>query len=142
MDNYIDINDYLLLNKEQKMYYSYIVILCLLIIIVLSLLKVEKFYELQGYILDELIVINVNINDINKITSNRYLYMNNKEYEYSVYDISEEINAVGDNYYKEVRLKITLDDTINNDFNILKIKIKLKSDRFYKIIINKMKGVL
>ncbi len=143
MNDYMDVKEYLEICKNtNNKPYIFILLLFLIGAIGLGCFKVEMYYEIQGYVLEDLLVLNVHVEDLEKISNNQYIYINKKKYKYVIYDYAEEVMTYQDQYYKTVRLQIPLDEKLNADYNILKVKFELKNEVFFNIIINKVKGEL
>ncbi len=139
-DEFIDVKDYLEITKEyQKPHIFYAVVFFAMVVGIISFFKVDSYYQTEGYVLEDLVVLNISTNDIEKIMKNDYVYIAGKKYKYTVYDIEEEVISYQENYYKTVRLKIHLDDRLNYDYNVIKIKFACKKEKFLKVIWNKMK---
>lgn len=143
MNDCIDIKEYLEVCQSHKnTKYIFMIIFFLSAIVFLGCFKVDLYYEVQGYMLDDLLVLNVNIEDLEKINNHQYLYIDHEKYKYNIYDYAEEIIPYQDQYYKTIRLQIALDEKLNADYNILQVKLELKKEVFLKIIIDKVKGEL
>lgn len=139
-NNYINIADYKLLNKDYKVIsIVFIIFISLIIIIGLILcnnINYYNYYENIGIYQDKKINLFVNIDDINKIAGNNKLIIGKKVYKYKT-NIKEELHNVNDLLYKEVELNISL-NSINN--NHLKFKIITKKEKLLSYLKNRLIG--
>lgn len=140
MDNYIKITEYLELCKEKKNFYLFFTICLFCLIFLCLMIKIENNYQTEGYILDNMVVININVNDLEKINHGDYVFIENKKYKYKIYDYEEEITSLGEIYYKKIRIMINLEEKINQDYNVIKLKFILEKKPFFKLIMEKMKN--
>lgn len=141
-NNYINLNEYrktkLNLNKD---YYSFffIIIASIVLFYILICIKVDDYYINECIVKEDLLICNVLYNDIDYITNNNYLYINDKKYKYEIYSIEEDINNQNNIYYKEINLNINLEN-YNIDNNILEIKIKIYHDNLLNYMKRKIGG--
>lgn len=139
--DYVEIKEYLK-NKEENIYlrtfvYSVIIsVLLILVIVFSSYKKKDLYYEDVLYLKDGMIVLMINYENLEYITSNKQLIINNKKYNYLIkeIDISE-----SNNLYYEVKMVINM-----NDFKYQNVyyqyKILLKEESILKYIVRVLKG--
>ncbi len=143
MNDFIDIKDYTQLYMNKKSFPSFYGIIFLMIVIIsLGFLKIDRYYELEGYVLEDLVVVNVDLDQLSKLNQNNILYIENRKYEYSIYDYEEEIMEYNMHFYKRVRIQINLDEKWNYDYNIIKIKFQIDKKTIFGLAFEKMKGEL
>lgn len=137
----LDINDYLELceRRNKNDHFLLIFFLLLFFLVFIYFFKVDTYYKTEGYVLDDLFVVTVLQEKVETITKGKYVYIDNIKYQYSIYEIKEEVITYGEYCYKEIQLKINLDDKLNYDYNILKVRFETKRETFLKIIFEKIK---
>lgn len=138
-DEWLSVREYLDLTKKRKIaLFKYFFFL--LFLFVFSFTKIYTYQTVEGYVLDDLLVVNVNANKLNTIFNKNTLYIGKKKYEYKVYDYKEEVTSVGQQYYKEVRLKLDLEEQQNEDYKMVTVKIEQEKKRILEIFLSKLKG--
>ncbi len=146
MNKFIDIGDYNLGygNKKVNILYKWIVVLIFIITITLILIfnKYHYMYYQGSGILKErdYLTINVYIEDIDKVIKNKYIMIGGSTLTYNVANISEEFTAQGTILYKEITLKIDLEDTINIENNYIKFRIMIDKISMLDYVLSKIKG--
>ncbi len=117
---------------------SYIIIILIMFLITLChILKYKTFLFNSG----EVILVNndyniktyINITELNNITNRDIVYINEKEYKYKILNISPE---VFENNYKEVILKIDIEESKKINNNIIDLKFIKEEKEIIKYIKN------
>ncbi|MBQ7104831.1 MAG: hypothetical protein IJN90_03145 [Bacilli bacterium] len=125
----IDINDYKqIYNKKiksvTKIWVLFIIFIIIGIIYINNSFKYIRYYSNLGEYKKDNLYIYVLIDDLNKITKNNKVLIENKEFAYKIKEISEENININNNYYKEVKLDIKDNKFINNEVINITIKIE------------------
>lgn len=127
----IDVNDYKMIYKLKikgvtKKWIFVLLIIIIGIFIINKSFKYEKYYYSQAEVKDNYINIYVLIEDVEKITKNYELKLENKKFAYKIKSISEENIYIDNNYYKEIKLVIDKKDLKKNEI----VNIKIILDEF------------
>lgn len=138
MDSSINLQEYLELCREKKNFSIFALFLLSIFLLLGLSLKIEMVYQTEGYVLDDRIIININIDDLEKISQGKYVSIENKKYKYEIYEYEEEITSLGENYYKKIKIMINLEESLNQDYHILKLRFTLQKKEFVKLIIDKL----
>ena len=138
-DEWLNVREYLELTKKRKIaFFKYFFFL--LFLFVFSFIQIHTYQTVEGYVLDGMLVVNVHTNKLNTIFDKNTLYIGKKKYEYKVYDYKEEVISVGQQYFKEVRLKLNLEEQQNEDYKMVTVKIEQEKKRILEIFLSKLKG--
>lgn len=140
----ININNYNnLYNKKVRLLNCLtvgIIFVVLIIFIVFRNIKYEEFYINNGMVIDSNVVeLMVNVDELNYVTTNDKLKINDNTFAYTIISISDVIFN-NNNYYQKILLNIKLDKKSNIKNNILKIKIPLSKKTILKYIKYKIGG--
>lgn len=127
----IDINDYKMIYQLKikgvtKKWVFVLLIIIIGIFIINKSFKYEKYYYSKAEVKDNYINIYVLIEDVEKITKNYELKLENKKFAYKIKSISEENIYINNNYYKEIKLVIDKKDLKKNEI----VNIKIIVDEF------------
>lgn len=128
----IDINDYKMIyhNKIKVINRIWIIVLIFVIIGIIFINKSFKYYEYYsniGEYEENNLKIYALIKDINKITKNENIIIDNEKFAYKVDSISKDNIFLNNNYYKEIRLQIEKKEIIDNEIVDIKIIINSSS---------------
>lgn len=129
-----------ILTSETKNWNKASYIIIILIIIIITLCHVVK-YKTFLYNNGEVILVNddyniktyISIEDLNAITTKDFVYINDKKYTYKILNISPEII---ENNYKEIILKIDIEEEKRISNNILYLKFIKEEKEIIKYIKN------
>lgn len=140
----ININNYNnLYNKKVRLLNCLtvgIIFIVLIIFIVFRNIKYEEFYINNGMVIDSNVVeLMVNIDELNYVTTNDKLKINDNTFAYTIISISD-VMFNNNYYYQKILLNIKLDKKSNIKNNILKIKIPLSKKTILKYIKYKIGG--
>lgn len=122
----IDINDYKLQyqTKDRKVIKTWIFVLLIIIIGIFFInksFKYYKYYTNKGEYQDKYLNLYVLIDDLEKITKNNKIYIENKKFAYKIEEISSDNIYLNNNYYKKVKISINNNKILDNE--IVNIKI-------------------
>lgn len=141
----LDLRDYLL---EYKRKIPNILLLWMMIgafIIIFMLVinnnfKIKNYYKTSGIVKDGYLCILTDLGDVDDVVDNKYLYIEEDKYAYSIQRLNKEIVNEGTNFYQEVYLDIDLidKDFVNN--NIVEIKIIVSEKTIFEYISYLIKG--
>lgn len=125
--NHNEINESKLYRKviRYSILVSIIIILC---IIILFTVRKKIYYQNNLYILKDKIVTNINLNDLETLTNNKVLFINNKELKYKIIEVELFNN---ENPYYQVSLNIEGEYEKNK---ILSYKILLRDDNLFNYL--------
>lgn len=138
----IDVDNYkkLFINTKIRVNKFYLIItifIILFIIILTNSIYYENIYQENGIGTKEgYIKTIINKEDINKIMSNSNIIINDKSYKYKIVKVSE-LLELGDNFYQEIYIKINKNIQENE---YISFKVQMEKIKFYKLIINKVRG--
>lgn len=140
----ININNYNnLYNKKVRLLNCLtvgIIFIVLIIFIVFRNIKYEEFYINNGMVIDSNVVeLMVNVDELNHVTTNDKLKINDNTFAYTIISISD-VMFNNNYYYQKILLDIKLDKKSNIKNNILKIKIPLSKKTILKYIKYKIGG--
>ncbi len=140
----ININNYNnLYNKKVRLLNCLtvgIIFVVLIIFIVFRNIKYEEFYINNGMVIDSNVVeLMVNVDELNYVTTNDKLKINDNTFAYTIISISD-VMFNNNYYYQKILLNIKLDKKSNIKNNILKIKIPLSKKTVLKYIKYKIGG--
>ena len=140
----ININNYNnLYNKKVRLLNCLtvgIIFVVLIIFIVFRNIKYEEFYINNGMVIDSNVVeLMVNVDELNYVTTNDKLKINDNTFAYTIISISD-VMFNNNYYYQKILLNIKLDKKSNIKNNILKIKIPLSKKTVSKYIKYKIGG--
>lgn len=140
----ININNYNnLYNKKVRLLNCLtvgIIFIVLIIFIVFRNIKYEEFYINNGMVIDSNVVeLMVNVDELNYVTTNDKLKINDNTFAYTIISISD-VMFNNNYYYQKILLNIKLDKKSNIKNNILKIKIPLSKKTILKYIKYKIGG--
>ena len=133
----IDINDYKI-SVSRNVRTIKIIYLLLSILFIIGLFIINRCFKYYDYYYasseykDNVLNIYVSTKDINKITKNNKIKIENKIFAYSVDSISHENVYMNDNYYKSIKLKIGTNNLKENE--IVDSKIILSEDSLIRYI--------
>ena len=141
MNELLDIKDYNLKTiKIPTKIYSWTIILILLLIISIFIcykFNFEYFYHNNFIYKNNTLSCIVYKNDLEKITKNNEIIINNKKYNYKILSISEPtINNINLEPYFEILIDTNLDNNLKIDNNIVKFKIRYDVKNGFEIIKN------
>lgn len=86
---------------------------------------------------DNYLKVSINKKDLNKVTSNTKLKINNKDFAYIINSISEDLNTLNDTV--EIIIDINLPDKMKITNNIVNFKILLSEKTIFEYILEKVK---
>lgn len=140
----ININNYNnLYNKRVRLLNCLtvgIIFIVLIIFIVFRNIKYEEFYINNGMVIDSNVVeLMVNVDELNYVTTNDKLKINDNTFAYTIISISD-VMFNNNYYYQKILLNIKLDKKSNIKNNILKTKIPLSKKTILKYIKYKIGG--
>lgn len=140
----VNINNYNnLYNKKVRLLNCLtvgIIFVVLIIFIVFRNIKYEEFYINNGMVIDSNVVeLMVNVDELNYVTTNDKLKINDNTFAYTIISISD-VMFNNNYYYQKILLNIKLDKKSNIKNNILKIKIPLSKKTILKYIKYKIGG--
>lgn len=127
----IDISDYKLVYQQKIKHISHIwfVVLFLITIGIIYLnnsFKYYSYYSTKGEYKDDYLYLYALVDDIEKITDNREIFIERKKFAYKVSSISSDNLYLNNNYYKEIKLSID-DDLIDNTV----VDVRIISDEYH-----------
>lgn len=125
----IDIEDYkYIYNKNIKSVTQIWLIVLFFIIIGIVFInknfKYEKYYSNIGEYQDKNLNLYVLITDLDKITKNNKIMIDDEEFAYKIKEISKENIFLNNNYYKEVKISFDNDKIQENEVINIKIVIE------------------
>lgn len=147
MNDLINIRDY----KNTKCFipkfiYSWVTIFIFLTIICILIIfnfNFDFYYNTKATYVKNNSMLKVSVlnNDINKITENNKLIINNKEYEYEINKITNQvIQGIDMQQYSNILIDLKLDKKYKVENNLLDIKVKYDSKKIFEIIKNFILG--
>lgn len=140
--DYITISDYNMIygfKYTRNIIFNFVVLIIFIISLLLITLRCNYYTYYNGTFLlekESLYSILVDYSDTCKIPKNGYLYVNNKEYEYKIKEVSDVIES-GNIYFQ----KITIDIKKINNTKIFDGRIVISKKKLIKYIVDYLKGV-
>lgn len=124
----IDINDYKILfqRKDKNITKIWIFVLLIIIIGIIYINNRFKYYDYYsniGEYQDNYLNLYVLIDDLEKITKNKEIYIENKKFAYTIKEISKDNIYLNNNYYKEIKISLEENELIDNEVVDIKIII-------------------
>ena len=105
-----NIDEYIILNKMNKIHSSTIILFVIIISILLlsNTIEYESFYDITAIYNNSKVSLLVNLNDLDNVLDNNYLILNNKKYNYYIESIDEDLLIDNNLNYKKVNINIKL----------------------------------
>jgi hypothetical protein len=140
-----DIKDYLLEYKRKVpnillLWGGLLVFIITITLIINNFLKFTDYYQVEGMVQDNKLIITMPYNKVNSIINNKYVYIQNEKYKYKIENIKKDIINVGNEFYQELMIKIEFKDRKLIDNNVIEIKFIIKEMTIFEYIYNLFKG--
>ena len=140
-----DIKDYLLEYKRKMpnillLWGGLLVFIITSTLIINNFLKFTDYYQVEGMVQDNKLIITMPYNKVNSIINNKYVYIQNEKYKYKIENIKKDIINVGNEFYQELMIKIEFKDRKLIDNNVIEIKFIIKEMTIFEYIYNLFKG--
>ena len=105
-----NIDEYIILNKKNKINTSTIILIMIIFIILLlsNTIEYESFYDISAIYNDSNVSLLVNLNDLENVLNEDYLILNNKRYDYYIESIDENLLIDNNLNYKKINININL----------------------------------
>ena len=137
-----NIDEYIILNKMNKIHSSTIILFVIIISILLlsNTIEYESFYDITAIYNNSKVSLLVNLNDLDNVLDNNYLILNNKKYNYYIESIDEDLLIDNNLNYKKINININLSKKyqVNNlILNFKKRKEKKKIIYYLKDLIRR-----
>lgn len=137
-----NIDEYIILNKKNKINTSTIILIMIIFIILLlsNTIEYESFYDISAIYNNSSVTLLVELKNLNNVLDNDYLILDNKKYKYYIHSIDENLLVENNLNYKKVNINIDLPKKyqINNlIINFKKRKEKKKIIYYLKDLIRR-----
>ena len=105
-----NIDEYIILNKMNKINSSTIIlfVIILSILLISNTIEYESFYDITAIYNNSKVTLLVNLNDLDNVLDNNYLILNNKKYNYYIESIDEDLLIDNNLNYKKINININL----------------------------------
>ena len=135
-----NIEEYIILNKKNKINTSTIILIMIIFIILLlsNTIEYESFYDISAIYNNSKITLFVNLKDLDNVLNNDYLVLDNKKYNYYINSIDEELLIDNTLNYKKVNININLP----KKYQINNLIINFRKRREKKKIIYYLKDLI
>ena len=135
-----NIDEYIILNKMNKIHSSTIILFVIIISILLlsNTIEYESFYDITAIYNNSKVSLLVNLNDLDNVLDNNYLILNNKKYNYYIESIDEDLLIDNNLNYKKVNINIKLP----KKYQINNLIINFRKRREKKKIIYYLKDLI
>lgn len=135
-----NIDEYIILNKKNKIKSSTIIlfVIILLILLLSNVLEYESFYDISAIYNNSNVTLLVNLKDLDNILINDYLIIDNKKYKYYIKSIDEGLLIDNNLNYKKINININLP----KKYQINNLIINFRKRREKKKIIYYLKDLI
>lgn len=131
-------------NKKINVFKNLMIVLFFIIILGLIIVFNNEFYDYyQGYAIldkDNEMSLIVDINDLNKVTSNNEIIIERTTFSYKVISIDETNIEYGNSILKKITIRVSMNNKLNIENNYIKYKIITSKDTIINYVLNTLKG--
>lgn len=135
-----NIDEYIILNKKNKINSSTIILFMIIIIFLLlsNIIEYESFYDISAIYNNSKVTLFVNLKNLDNVLNNDYLVLDNKKYNYYIHSIDENLLVDNNLNYKKVNINIDLP----KKYQINNLIINFRKRREKKKIIYYLKDLI
>lgn len=105
-----NIDEYIILNKMNKMKSSTIILFVIIILFLLlsNILEYEPFYDISAIYNNSKVTLFVKLKDLDNVLDDDYLIIDNKKYDYYIESIDQDLLIDNNLNYKKININIDL----------------------------------
>lgn len=141
----LSINDYMIKyqRKIPKILFTWLILFAFIIlgvILINQTFKLTDYYKTSGIVKYNKLNLLVPISEIKIIADNSDIYIGSDKYTYEIDRIGYEIINEQNNFYKEVMIKVNLNDRDFIDNAVVEVRFVVEEMTIFEYIINLVRG--
>lgn len=141
----LSINDYMIKyqRKIPKILFTWLILFTFIIlgvILINQTFKLTDYYKTSGIVKYNKLNLLVPISELEIITDNSDIYIGSDKYTYEIDRIGYEIINEQNNFYKEVMIKVNLNDRDFIDNAVVEVRFVVEEMTIFEYIINLVRG--
>jgi len=141
----LSINDYMIKyqRKIPKILFTWLILFAFIIlgvILINQTFKLTDYYKTSGIVKYNKLNLLVPINELKIIADNSNIYIGSDKYTYEIDRIGYEIINEQNNFYKEVMIKVNLNDRDFIDNAVVEVRFVVEEMTIFEYIINLVRG--
>lgn len=141
----LSINDYMIKYKRKipKILFTWLILFAFIIlgvILINQTFKLIDYYKTSGIVKYNKLNLLVPISELKIITDNSDIYIGSDKYTYEIDRVGYEIINEQNNFYKEVMIKVNLNDRDFIDNAVVEVRFVVEEMTIFGYIINLVRG--
>lgn len=141
----LSINDYMIKyqRKIPKILFTWLILFAFIIlgvILINQTFKLTDYYKTSGIVKYNKLNLLVPISELKIIADNSNIYIGSNKYTYEIDRIGYEIINEQNNFYKEVMIKVNLNDRDFIDNAVVEVRFVVEEMTIFEYIINLVRG--
>lgn len=141
----LSINDYMIKyqRKIPKILFTWLILFAFIIlgvILINQTFKLIDYYKTSGIVKYNKLNLLVPISELKIITDNSDIYIGSDKYTYEIDRVGYEIINEQNNFYKEVMIKVNLNDRDFIDNAVVEVRFVVEEMTIFEYIINLVRG--
>ena len=141
----LSINDYMIKYKRKipKILFTWLILFAFIIlgvILINQTFKLTDYYKTSGIVKYNKLNLLVPISELKIITDNSDIYIGSDKYTYEIDRVGYEIINEQNNFYKEVMIKVNLNDRDFIDNAVVEVRFVVEEMTIFEYIINLVRG--
>lgn len=141
----LSINDYMIKyqRKIPKILFTWLILFAFIIlgvILINQTFKLTDYYKTSGIVKYNKLNLLVPISELKIITDNSDIYIGSDKYTYEIDRVGYEIINEQNNFYKEVMIKVNLNDRDFIDNAVVEVRFVVEEMTIFEYIINLVRG--
>ena len=141
----LSINDYMIKYKRKipKILFTWLILFAFIIlgaILINQTFKLIDYYKTSGIVKYNKLNLLVPISELKIITDNSDIYIGSDKYTYEIDRVGYEIINEQNNFYKEVMIKVNLNDRYFIDNAVVEVRFVVEEMTIFEYIINLVRG--
>ncbi len=141
----LSINDYMIKyqRKIPKILFTWLILFAFIIlgvILINQTFKLTDYYKTSGIVKYNKLNLLVPISELKIIADNSNIYIGSDKYTYEIDRIGYEIINEQNNFYKEVMIKVNLNDRDFIDNAVVEVRFVVEEMTIFEYIINLVRG--
>lgn len=141
----LSINDYMIKyqRKIPKILFTWLILFAFIIlgvILINQTFKLTDYYKTSGIVKYNKLNLLVPISELRIIADNSNIYIGSDKYTYEIDRIGYEIINEQNNFYKEVMIKVNLNDRDFIDNAVVEVRFVVEEMTIFEYIINLVRG--
>lgn len=141
----LSINDYMIKYKRKipKILFTWLILFAFIIlgvILINQTFKLIDYYKTSGIVKYNKLNLLVPISELRIIADNSNIYIGSDKYTYEIDRVGYEIINEQNNFYKEVMIKVNLNDRDFIDNAVVEVRFVVEEMTIFEYIINLVRG--